>query len=419
MKVSLFEQVPYRYLPDGFEDRYSSVVTPPYFELVEPAKMQEGLYSAYTEMLHAARAGFDGVCVTEHSQSAYDVSPNPDLLAAGVACAAQAQGLDVATILLGRSLGKSREPLKIAEEYAWLDCVTGGRLVAGFPVGLSYDANINGAIPAIETRERYSEHRELVLRAWVEREPFAWNGRFEKYAQVNIWPRPIQQPHPPIWIPGTGSPGTLADILKRDYAFVYLSWDGPKLVGEQVFNRYWEMAEKQGRDRNPYRLAFVQVVAVSETDERAEREYAKHLEAHYRAGIGSIPPIGYAMPGYIEPAGTEYMLRNPSASGLADRMRTITYKEIVETQVAIVGNPASVSDQIEEFVREFRIGNLLVMLQNGSMPRALTEKNISLFAEEVLPRLRPIWDEEGWENHWWPHAQGMMSAVPETQAGEA
>ena len=64
--------------------------------------------------------------------------------------------------------------------------------------------------------------------------------------------------------------------------------------------------------------------------------------------------------------------------------------------------PPAVADQIEEFVREFRIGNLLVMLQNGSMPRELTEKNISLFAEEVLPRLRPIWDEEGWENHWWP-----------------
>jgi alkanesulfonate monooxygenase SsuD/methylene tetrahydromethanopterin reductase-like flavin-dependent oxidoreductase (luciferase family) len=417
VKVSLFEQAPYRYLPDGFEDRYDSVVTPPYFELVEPEKMQESLSSAYAEMLHAAGAGFDGICVTEHSQSAYDVSPNPDLLAAAATYAAREQGLDVATIVLGRSLGKSREPLKIAEEYALLDCISGGRLIAGFPLGLSYDANVNAAIPAAETRERYTEHRELILRAWTEREPFAWNGRFEKYGQVNIWPRPIQQPYPPIWIPGTGSPGTLADILNRDYAFVYLSWDGPKLVGRQVFNRYWDMTERQGRDKNPYRLAFLQVVAVSETDERAEKEYAKHLEAHYRAGIGSIPPIGYATPGYIEPAGIEYMLRNPGASGLEDRMRKITYKEIVDTQVAIVGSPASVADQLEAFVREFRIGNLLVMLQNGSMPRDLTEKNISLFAEEVLPRLRPIWEDEGWENRWWPRGQRNTSAVTGAKEG--
>ena len=84
---------------------------------------------------------------------------------------------------------------------------------------------------------------------------------------------------------------------------------------------------------------------------------------------------------------------------------------LVDSQVAIVGSPATVADRIEAFVREFRIGNLMVMLQNGSMPRDLTEKNISLFAAEVLPRLRPIWDEEGWVNHWWPRAQGTAGAA--------
>ena len=98
------------------------------------------------------------------------------------------------------------------------------------------------------------------------------------------------------------------------------------------------------------------------------------------------------------------------------KMRNITYKEIVDTQVAIVGSPATVADQIEAMVRDFRIGNLLVMLQNGSMPRELTEKNISLFAEQVLPRLRPIWDEEGWENHWWPRGAEVAGAVAGAQA---
>ena len=101
------------------------------------------------------------------------------------------------------------------------------------------------------------------------------------------------------------------------------------------------------------------------------------------------------------------------------RMKTATYKEIVDSQVAIVGSPATVADQIEEFTREFRIGNLLVMLQNGSMPRELTEKNISLFAEEVLPRLRPMWDDEGWQNHWWPRAQGQGAQGTAATAGQA
>jgi alkanesulfonate monooxygenase SsuD/methylene tetrahydromethanopterin reductase-like flavin-dependent oxidoreductase (luciferase family) len=416
MKVSLFEQVPYRFMPEGFEDRYSSVVTAPY-QLVEPGRMQESLFSAYVELVHGARAGFDGICVTEHSQSSYDISPNPTLLASAVACAARTEDLDVAIAVLGRSLGKTREPLKIAEEYALLDCISGGRLIAGFPVGLSYDSNLNASLPAVETRERYREHRELILKAWSAAEPFPWNGRFEKYGQVNVWPRPIQQPHPPIWIPGTGSAGTLRDILKNDYAFVYLSWDGPKLTGREVFDRYWELADEMGRDRNPYRLAFLQVVAVSETDERAEKEYAQHLQAHYRSGLGAIPGSAFAVPGYAEPAAIEGMLR-AGPGGMLARMRTATFKEIVDSQVAIVGSPATVADQIEAFVREFRIGNLLVMLQNGSMPRDLTEKNISLFAEEVLPRLRPIWDDEGWENPWWPRAQGTVGAVAGAAAGE-
>jgi len=129
-----------------------------------------------------------------------------------------------------------------------------------------------------------------------------------------------------------------------------------------------------------------------------------------------------AVPGYVEPAGIEAMLRGGGPEGMLARMRTATYKELVDTQVAIVGSPATVADQIEAFVREFRIGNLLVMLQNGSMPRDLTEKNISLFAEQVLPRLRPIWDDEGWVNHWWPRGQGAgagAGAVAEAVAGAA
>jgi alkanesulfonate monooxygenase SsuD/methylene tetrahydromethanopterin reductase-like flavin-dependent oxidoreductase (luciferase family) len=405
MKVSLFEQVPYRYLPEGFEDRHSSVVTAPY-DVVDPPRMTESLNSAYAELMHGARAGFDGICVTEHGQSAYDISPNPNLLAAAVAYATRAEDLDVAITVLGRSLGKTREPLKIAEEYALLDCVSGGRLIAGFPVGLSYDANLNAGLPAVETRERYREHRDLILMGWTDPRPFPCNGRFEKYGQVNIWPRPVQQPHPPVWVPGSGSPGTIRDILASDYAFVYLSWDGPRLAGRQVFDRYWDLAEEMGRDRNPYRLAFLQVVAVAETDERAEREYAAHLVSHYRSGVGAIPATANSVPGYTEPAAIEAMLRAAGQPGMLRRMKTVTYAELVGNQVAIVGSPATVADQIEAFVREFRIGNLMVMLQNGSMPRDLTEKNISLFAAEVLPRLRPIWEEEGWVNHWWPRGLG-------------
>jgi hypothetical protein len=140
----------------------------------------------------------------------------------------------------------------------------------------------------------------------------------------------------------------------------------------------------------------------------------------YHSGLGAIPGTAMAVPGYAEPAAIEAMMRAGGPDGMLARMRTATFKDIVDSQVAIVGSPATVADQLEAFVREFRIGNLLVMLQNGSMPRALTEKNISLFTAEVLPRLRPIWDDEGWQHHWWPGAAAAAApAAPARTEAEA
>src|SRR5688500_9471600 len=130
MRVSLFQQAPYRFLPEDFEQRYASCVTMPYHELADAAGMTATIHAMIDEALLALRLGFDGVALTEHGQAAYDVSPNPSLAGAIVANALRTEDLDAALIMLGRSLGKTREPLKIAEEYAMLDVMSGGRLVA-------------------------------------------------------------------------------------------------------------------------------------------------------------------------------------------------------------------------------------------------------------------------------------------------
>src|ERR1700712_2138046 len=108
------------------------------------------------------------------------MDPNPNLPAAILAHAIRTEDRDAAVIVLGRSLGKTREPLRIAEEYAVLDVMSGGRLVAGLPVGLSYDANLNHGIAPTDTRARYREGHDLLMRAWTAEEPFAFNGRFSQ-----------------------------------------------------------------------------------------------------------------------------------------------------------------------------------------------------------------------------------------------
>lgn len=407
MKVTYFQQVPYRELPSDFEKRYESVVTTPYFDVIESQNVTRAFRSALDELMHAARAGFDGLAVTEHGQSAYDMAPNPNLLESALAYATEVEGIDTAIYPLGRSLGKTREPLRVAEELAMIDAITGGRLMCGFPVGLAYDANINNGVPPAQTRQRFDENLELILKAWSEPKPFPWNGRFTQLANVNPWPRPIQQaPHPPVWITGIGNPRTMEFTLQRNFGFNYFGWFGMQVAGKRIFDRFWEAADRLGKDANPYRMGFMQTICVADTDAKAEQLFAEHAEYFFQKGIGSIPLERLALPGGIDIRGVEAIMRDPSDFGIYSRMKTATFSDLVEAGAVICGSPSTVRDQLLAYAREYRIGNLHAMLQFGSMPHELAKDNIDLFAAEVLPALQAQWNDEGHVHHWWPERLG-------------
>jgi alkanesulfonate monooxygenase SsuD/methylene tetrahydromethanopterin reductase-like flavin-dependent oxidoreductase (luciferase family) len=190
--------------------------------------------------------------------------------------------------------------------------------------------------------------------------------------------------------------------LDQDYAFVYLGWFGPTLTARRIFDRYWDLVDQNGIERNPYRVGFVQNVVVAESDARAEQEYGRYVENAFRHGVGCVPPHYMGLPGYVDQRGLATMLRDPGDLGLAAELQHATFSRLAEARSVIAGSPATVRDQIVEFVKEFRIGNLLVMLQMGGMPHDLTMKNIHLFADEVMPHLQSVWDDTGFENSWWP-----------------
>jgi alkanesulfonate monooxygenase SsuD/methylene tetrahydromethanopterin reductase-like flavin-dependent oxidoreductase (luciferase family) len=402
MKVAMMQQAPYRFLAENFEQHYASCVTPPYPVLADAEGIQATIHGMIDEIVLALRSGFDGVVLTEHGQAAYDNTPNPSLPGAIVANMLRSESLDAALIMLGRSLGKTREPLRLAEEYAMLDVMSGGRLVAGFPVGLSYDANINQGLSGVDTRERFYEGYELLRRAWAAQEPFAFNGRFSQYAYVNTWPRPVQDPNPPLWFPGSGSPQTIDWVLDQDAAFVLLTMLGVRMGGAGIFEHFWERCEAKGKEVNPYRVAVVQVCAVAETDERAESEYGPWLERGFRHGLGSVPHHFFLQPGYVPYQGLQRMLRSTADPGIAARLRNVTFSELAEAGCVIVGSPATVRERLEAACREMKVGNVLAMLHMGEMPHELAEKSIRLFSEEVLPHVRGMWERDGYEHRWWP-----------------
>jgi alkanesulfonate monooxygenase SsuD/methylene tetrahydromethanopterin reductase-like flavin-dependent oxidoreductase (luciferase family) len=402
MKISMFHLMPHRELPDDFEQRYKSVwVDPPFPELADADRVGQYYNWTLDELVHAARRGFDGICVNEHHQNAYGFMPGPNLM--GAALARETNGMDVAIVQMGATLPTTQPPIRIAEEYAMLDCISGGRLVAGMPLGTAMDAcQVYGVTP-VEQRERYYEAHDLILKAWQSPEMFAWNGKYTKLGKVNLWPRPVQKPHPPVWVPGTGSYSTWEFSAKNDHCYCFLSYFGAK-AAEQTMAGFWNFVDQFGLKQNPYRAGFLQLVVVADSDAEAERDYARHCEYFYRKCM-HIPVHYFGPPGHQDYRSLEKGIRSGLTLKIGQELEAAqqySFRELVDKQFVIAGSPSTVREQLIEACRTLRVGNLMVLLQIGSMPHELAMRNIDLFADQVLPHLRPLWNDEPWENEWWP-----------------
>ena len=396
MKVCMFHLMPYRDLPDNFGQRYNSAfIEPVWFDFADADKVGQYFNATLDELLYAANAGLHGVCTNQHHQNVYGFMANPSLM--GSVLAKLTNGQNVAIVQLGSTLPSTTPPTRIAEEYAMLDCISGGRLVAGFPTGLPTDAAISNAVVPIEQRERFREALSLVIKAWSAKEVFAWNGKHYQLGMVNLWPRPIQQPHPPIWIPGSGITATAEYVVGLDHCFCHLSYFGAKNAA-QVADRYWELVARKGRDDNPYRFSFLQLIGVAETDAEAEDLYAPHAEYFFNKLLYT-PPHYQQIPGCLEYPSLVQAMRNNQRAAL--NLRELKAKDLYERGFIIVGSPRTVREQLMDGMKRLRVGHLLALLHFGSMPTDLCKANIGLFAREVLPHLEDLWDDQ-YEDRWWP-----------------
>jgi alkanesulfonate monooxygenase SsuD/methylene tetrahydromethanopterin reductase-like flavin-dependent oxidoreductase (luciferase family) len=392
----MFHLMPYRDLPEDFGQRYNSAfIEPVWFDVADADKVGQYFNATLDELLYAANAGLHGVCTNQHHQNVYGFMANPSLM--GAVLAKATNGQNVAIIQLGSTLPSTTPPTRIAEEYAMLDCISGGRLVAGFPTGLPTDAAISNAVVPLEQRERFREALSLVIKAWSAKEVFAWNGKYYQLGMVNLWPRPIQQPHPPIWIPGSGITATAEYVVGLDHCFCHLSYFGAKNAA-QVADRYWELVARKGRDDNPYRFSFLQLIGVAETDAEAEDLYGPHAEYFFNKLLYT-PPHYAQIPGCLEYPSLVQATRNNQRAAL--NLRELKAKDLYERGFVIVGSPRTVREQLMDGMKRLRVGHLLALLHFGSMPTDLCKKNIDLFARDVLPHLEDLWDDQ-YEDRWWP-----------------
>jgi alkanesulfonate monooxygenase SsuD/methylene tetrahydromethanopterin reductase-like flavin-dependent oxidoreductase (luciferase family) len=404
VKLLWFHLMPYTDLPEDFAERHPSVWVDIDPALFDPRR-GHALYNEFMDELeYAAEIGFDGVCVNEHHSNAYGLMPSPNLIAASLARRTR----DAAIVVMGDSLALYDPPIRVAEELAMIDCISGGRLVAGFPVGTPMDTCYAYSRNPSTLRQRYLEAHDLIVRAWRERAPFTFNGRFYKLRYVNPWPRPLQQPHPPIWIPGGGSIETWRWCAERDYVYSYLSYFGHR-HGEATMRGFWDEMRRLRKEPNPYRAGFLQFVGVAETRAEAMRLYREPAEYFYGRCL-HVDPRFAMPPGYASEATQRARVRSQIAQvarraaersapgGAAQRPRM---EEIVERGYLVVGGPDEVAEQLRRVALELNVGHLMLLLQFGNMDRQLATHNTELFAKRVMPQLATLFDD-AWQDEWWP-----------------
>ena len=258
---------------------------------------------------------------------------------------------------------------------AILDCLSGGRSIAGFVFGTPMDSVFSYGMPPIELRDRFHEARELIQRAWEAEEPFAFNGKYTKLRYVNPWPRPIQKP-PPIWVPGSGSVETWELVNENDYCYGHLSFSGMHSA-KPIVDGFWNYVEQHGGNMNPHRMAFTQVICCADTDAEAEADYYEAVKYFYRQNTGRARFA--TPPGYNTLESTRAMLTRSQSISAEERQKArrgeMSFWEYDEKGYIIAGTPERVRQRIRELVTELRIGQLITCMHIGDLPEEVALKN--------------------------------------------
>jgi alkanesulfonate monooxygenase SsuD/methylene tetrahydromethanopterin reductase-like flavin-dependent oxidoreductase (luciferase family) len=292
---------------------------------------------------------------------------------------------------LGTPIANRPDPVRVAEEMAWLDVLSGGRLEMGLVKGAPYEIAPANSNPATLMR-RYWEAHDLILKAMSTTSgPFSWEGEFFHYRNVNIWPRPIQQPTPPVWMTGlsTGT-GTLA--AERGHVVGTLLSGG---IAKPMFDAYRKRAQELGWTAGPDRLAYAAIIGVGHTREEGRRR--ANLVADY---VRTSPVVAEPFtnpPGYNAVGANVALMKAGSVKnrfvgddGAKDRTRA-SLDDFMASDTVFAGTPGDVYAQIKDFSERMGgIGHILFFGQGGYLDHKDTVENISLFAREVLPRLRTL-----------------------------
>ena len=200
---------------------------------------------------------------------------------------------------------------------------------------------------------------------------------------MNLWPRPLQEPHPPVWVPSQGSRETIEWCAAKERKYTYLQTFSPLTLAQKNFDLYREIAANDGYEASASQLGWAVPTYVAETDEIARRELKPHMEAFFNRFL-RFPIEMRLPPGYSSVASTKHLIETKFALRSTDQ----TIDTLIDLGMVICGSARTVREAFAHHQKNMGFGNLIAMMQIATQPAEQTEKSLRLFAADVAPHLR-------------------------------
>lgn len=371
MKFCFFHLMPYTAIDNT--DAGWPVPNKPF----DPLRAQE-LYRSYVDtMVYADECGFDWIGCNEHHFSPYGMMSNPNLIAGALVYRTKN-----AKIAVVGNLVPINNPIRIAEEYAMLDCMSGGRLVAGLMRGIPHEY-IAYNIPPSESWERQREAVTLIKKAWTEPEPFGWEGKHYRFRQVSIWPRPLQQPHPPLVVSATTidsarfaaeAGATMGMVLLADLE-----------SAKECIRVYRETAREHGWEPTEENILIGMHACIAETDAEARHWLKKGQEFFDRV---LMTPQRNAQRIVLQQ--TAYHRDAENRERWESRLKkraTQTLEDQIANGTTVCGSPETVVAQIKRIHAELGNGMFNFTMKVGTLPDEVVWRGMELFRDRVKPHV--------------------------------
>ncbi len=332
------------------------------------------------EYLKVEEVGFDGIMLNEHHNAPFCMQPQ--ILVWSSILAAVTERVKI--VLLGTPLPTLDNPIASAEGLAMVDMISRGRLVAGIVRGGGSEQLANNVNPAFN-RDRFYEAHDLLVKSWTEPGPWRWEGDHYHFRVVNPWARPLQQPHPRIWVPGTASPETIVWCAQQRYPYIALNTAIP--VTKEIWKLYDDTARETGYEAGPEHRGYLLRVHVQDTEEKAiegARQFM-WMQGEF-AGVGQ--PEYQAPSGYFSPTKREQFVSAINHRGKDPRARP--FHDQRESRSIVAGTPDQVVEELRTVMEATRPGIFALWGNDGRVNHQDSMRCIELLGAEVLPRLREI-----------------------------